>query len=210
MKKLLYLALSLLPSAVFAGPKEELIEQASDDLKIWAGMIPEEIKRVTDGAVTTPDTLMSFTKFCYEKVDGWKAAGVSDSDIITFPQYSPFEWRGTFAEIKPTFCEKGTAAIQAYYDTQLVEHRKVLKNDKYDMLKKQWPFGFFVPGNTEAVTDAKSLAKADAWFYIVTGEPCAINKNNYRYIRYQFDKEGKLKKTTEKSYCGDPGVKALK
>jgi hypothetical protein len=30
------------------------------------------------------------------------------------------------------------------------------------------------------------------------------------YYRYQFDKNGKLVKKSEKKYCGDPGAKAMR
>ena len=60
---------------------------------------------------------------------------------------------------------------------------------------------------SKKLTAAKTLAKASVWFSAFVGESCAIDKNKYTYYRYQFDKEGKLEKTTEKSYCGDLGVK---
>jgi hypothetical protein len=210
MNTLLRVALCMLPLTSMAQTKtkQELLEEASKDLAIWAGMLPDEIRRLNEKEVYTPDTLISFAKNCDDALAKWTKEGVSDADTITFPSW--YEWSGKFGEIKATFCDKADERIKEYYASELAEHKKLMKNDKYAMIEKQYPFGYLVPGSTEATTDAKALAKANLWFYVSTGEACDIAKSNYTYYRYQFDKEHKLVKTTQKTYCGDPGLKALK
>jgi hypothetical protein len=206
MKRQLLTLLAMIPLTLQA---QDIFENASSILSAYAGGIPYEIEQLDKKANLYPDTLIALTDRCYEQITQWRAKGLKDSATITLLSYN-LEWTGTFGEIEATFCDKGKVRVKQYYEDSLGEHQKLMKNDKYEMIKKQYPSGYYVTGSMEVITDAKTLAKANVWFNAVIGESCAIDKNKYTYYRYQFDKEGKLKKTTEKTYCGDPGVKALK
>ncbi|MCE9574339.1 MAG: hypothetical protein K8W52_14425 [Deltaproteobacteria bacterium] len=123
------------------------------------------------------------------------------------------KWSGKLGEVKAQVCDKGTAALKAAVEAQLGPFKAAgIAGDKLDMIASYYPLGFYIPGGSYSVgaTDPKALKKANVWFVISEGDYCGVDKIEYVFKRYQFDKNQKIAKTSEKKYCGDPGAKAVR
>jgi hypothetical protein len=143
---------------------------------------------------------------CKENIGRALRAGVDPATPIKSKRYE-----GTVGAVPKDVCDKGAAAVADFYAAHLSEHKKLLKSDKWTLLLKMYPDGYLVQGgNGERTSDAKALAKAKVWFDVSSQETSSCPTKVFSYRRYQFDKAGKLVKTTDKDYCGDPGLKALR
>ncbi len=83
-------------------------------------------------------------------------------------------------------------------------YRKVLKADKLEaaLSGRFW----MLPGGVEGANDPKKLAAAKVWFYTLTpadGSSRCLGQEITLH-RWQFDAKHKLRKTTQKTFCGDP------
>jgi hypothetical protein len=127
-----------------------------------------------------------------------------------------------YAADMPGYLEKFAAlqaeAEQAYHaasQAAVAPFRKLLKNDKWDLWSYYGPSDlarYNGPGGDELHT-AEQHAKANVWFYVTYGDPgegdrCA--QQVWTVTRYQFDKQQKIAKKTEKKYCGEPPLKIYK
>lgn len=128
-------------------------------------------------------------------------------------RYGDFKWSGTLAEAKTQVCDKGDLALKAAVMAQMAPYTDVgIAGDKLDLLASYYPLGFYIPGGSysEGDTDPKLLKKANVWFVISEGDYCGVEKIEYTFHRYQFDKNQKIAKESSRTYCGDPGPKAVK
>jgi len=174
--------------------------------------LPERIAEVDSGQKAYLDDLRVAARACGEYADKALALGAPATTPITIKAMS---WTGQLGDVKTKVCTSGDDAMKRYNERVLGPYAKVLKADKYAWVADTYPSEFFVPALKGASTlDPKQLAKATVWFRITEREPtdddhCARDKV-YFYRRLQFDKKHKLVKDTEKTYCGDPGKKALR
>jgi len=168
------------------------------------------IATMTDSDST--QTLESFTRNCHEFVDSALKAGANPSNAIEIAKYGH---KGTLETAHDDLCGKGDGKLKEIRAAQLGPYKGVLKNDKWRLIQESPTAGYFLPEARGATsTDPKLLAKAKVWFDILTWDPRPDDKcyrdKMWLYRRYQFDGAHKLVKTTEKKYCGQPGVQALR
>lgn len=159
------------------------------------------------------NTLAPLVKICNQLTAEAVEYGLDPAQPLNLDYGPASKWSGTLADVKPQICDKATAALKAAVDAQLEPYTKAgIGGDKLAMLAEYYPLGFYIPGGSysQGDTDPALLKKANVWFVISEGDYCDNLKTNWHFVRYQFGKDQKLAKTTEKDYCGDPGAKAVK
>jgi hypothetical protein len=182
------------------------IQEDLKDVASKGDMITYFAKAIASRESANIEQLQKWVKFCNEAADKAIADGASPGAPILVG-----ELKTTLGAFKADVCAKSAAVADAWMDEVMGPYKKVLKNDKYDLLFEQYPDGFYLPrGGGESTKDPQELAKANVWFEILEGDAECARGKIYTYIRYQFDKNQKVAKRSTHDYCGDPGVKVLK
>jgi hypothetical protein len=139
------------------------------------------------------------------------AAGAPGTLAIEATDFDGGGWKGTLAAMKHEVCDQAEVVATQWIEKNMGPFKKAgLKNDKYKYIYDEYPDGYYLPGAGSATTDPKQLAKANVWFLVTEDGACDGGNTQYTYFRYQFDKDQKLAKQSSRTYCGDPGLKALK
>ena len=118
-------------------------------------------------------------------------------------QYSSTKLDGTLQELRDKWCVEGKGKIDSAKVEAEAPYRKVLKNGKLEMWLKDTTY-IDLPGRA-AVTPA-GLAKAMTWFEHLAPEDevCTNGMKLHKILRFQFNANQDLVKTTKKEYCGTP------
>jgi hypothetical protein len=120
-------------------------------------------------------------------------------------------FHGTLAEAKVTFCDGAQKLYDDFNAGHLAPFKKYLKNDKLKIAVENLPNEYYIPGGSHSI-DPQTLAKANAWFYqlLPSDSGMVCNEQVHQVVRYQFDGNHKLVKTTRKDYCGEPPTSAYR
>lgn len=177
-----------------------------------AGALMDELRSFDPSDNHAVNTIGPLVRNCNALTAEAVEYGLDPSQPVKL-EHADAKWSGTLAELKTQICDKGAAALKAAVEAQLGPFKAVgIAGDKLDMIEEYYPLGFYIPGGSysEGDTDPKALKKANVWFVISEGEACGVDKIEYFFKRYQFDKNQKIAKQSSKEYCGDPGPKVLK
>jgi hypothetical protein len=151
---------------------------------------------------------LEMAKRCIDTYAVITKAGVPATEVVANETVSingkVQEFGGTIEAIRVKHCD---GAYQKYADEQAqreAPYRKVLKADKLEaaLSGRFW----MLPGGVEGANDPKKLAAAKVWFYTLTpadGSSRCLGREITLH-RWQFDAKHKLRKTTQKTFCGDP------
>jgi hypothetical protein len=140
-----------------------------------------------------------------DPIPPWKAR-LADGSTITLS--------GTVEEVRKQYCDVGMAKVKEEMEAKFAPYRKALKNDKLSMVVIEGANSaraYILPGG-KVSTDPKQLAAASVWFSDTTTSDRVACKGKDQHVvhRYQFDKNHKLVKTTDKTYCGSVPARAYK
>jgi hypothetical protein len=179
-----------------------------------AADVPDWVDSLKPGGF--PDTAVAQLKSCQATYKAILDAGVAPTTKVEF-QYKTkgamTTFSGTVEEVKVQLCDASQKALAEVFEVNLAPYKKVLKKDKYRMMAEAYPGGFILPGGGMESDDAGKLAKANAWFYDLSasdGKIQCLNGQIHTVRRFAFDGSGKLLKTTEKQYCGEPPASAFR
>lgn len=133
---------------------------------------------------------------------------------VTLANGTTFTLTGTVEEVRKKYCDVGMAKVRAEMEAKFAPYRKALKNDKLSMVVIEGANSaraYILPGG-KVSTDPKRLAAAAVWFSDTTTSDRVACRGKDQHVvhRYQFDKNHKLVKTTDKSYCGKVPARAFK
>lgn len=137
---------------------------------------------------------------CLTAYDAAIQGGVSATAHM---QYVSTKLEGTLQELRGKWCAEAKAKIDNAKVEAEAPYRKVLKNGKLEMWLKDTTY-IDLPGRA-AVTPA-GLARATAWFEHLApaDEVCTNGMKLHKILRFQFNANQDLVKTTKKEYCGTP------
>jgi hypothetical protein len=134
---------------------------------------------------------------------------------LKLPSSTAIEGTGvTLGTAKKELCSKPWQVYSDAYAKLHPEIAAVLENDKWKLFISEKGSGYLLPGDsTYRSKEGPELAKAKAWYDATTidapeGSRCL--DYTWVYTKYTFDKDQKLVKTSSKTYCGDPGNKAMR
>ncbi|MCE9574340.1 MAG: hypothetical protein K8W52_14430 [Deltaproteobacteria bacterium] len=192
-------------------------QTGKDILKSFSGPVSGaamlfELKSFDPKDPNKVSSLEPYVRACNGAVDDALKFGIDPATVIDM-SWGESKWSGPLRDVKAKVCAQGDAALKAAVDAQLAPYREQgIAGDKLDMIAHYFPLGFYIPGGSysEGDTDPKLLKKANVWFVISEGDYCGDDKIEYHFMRYQFGKDQKIAKTSEKTYCGDPGAKAVR
>ncbi|HEU0035989.1 MAG TPA: hypothetical protein VFQ53_35500 [Kofleriaceae bacterium] len=158
-----------------------------------------------------------FYEKCLASYDALIASGIPASYRV--PERSnvilngkPVIWAGTIQEIRDRYCVAPLGELRAAVKEKEAPYRRVLKADKLEMALAA-PVPYTVLGG-EATRDPEKLAASNVWFDALsdqTGqETCRDGVKRKTLRRYQFDRAGKLVKTTTQDFCGSIPASAFR
>jgi hypothetical protein len=192
---------------------KEALGAASGKVIGAAADVLQQTKHADDSPQADLNMLKGMTEKCNQVVDEVLAGGTPPDTVIEVHGGSEvYPWKGPLSKVKDEVCARAESTLKKKYDERIGPYVKAgLKGDKLRYIEQNFPGGYWLPGGAYSdygETDPKKLAKANVWISISYGEDCARGKT-YIFHRYTFDKNQNVAKETVKSYCGDPGKKAL-
>lgn len=181
-------------------------DEARGKLGRAAESVLQQAKDIDDHPEADLKLMDRYVADCVAAVDAARAAGMPDDLAIEVSDNGEdYPWKGTLGAMKHDVCDRGTETAKKGYEKRFGPFIKAgMKNDKLAMVMESFGGELFeIPGG-ESTMDPAKLMKANVWFDGSVGDECAPGKKTETIHRYQFDKDQKVVKTTNKQFCGDP------